>query len=197
MAEQNQMTEVMAEVFRVLESRPHPKLPGLRERYYYRGHFTLLEALSPKAVAWNVARLWRKGELSTRISWNRWPMPKLARRERGRPRQDARDQLAIDLAAALRMAWMLGAQASRDLAIALLEGHPVPARRRPRGRRPDDWPVTAYETTAATFKGRSGYLLRKSKQMLPRTVVVGALIAALQGEDESVLRNYIRRLLEK
>jgi hypothetical protein len=123
-------------------------------------------------------------------------LPKRARPKPGRPRQDARDQLAIDMAAALQMAWSLGAQAARDLAIALLEGHAVPTERRPRGRRPDDWKLTGFELRTATFKGRSGYLLRKSKQMLPRTAVVGALIAALQG-DESVLQGHIRRLLEK
>jgi hypothetical protein len=100
------------------------------------------------------------------------------------------------LAAALQLAFSTGAQAARDLAIALLEGRAVPAESRPRGRRPDDWLLTGYELTTATFKGRSGYLLQKSKQMPPRTVVVGAIIAALQG-DESVLQNYIRRLLEK
>ena len=56
------MKALFAEAFKQLESRPHATLPGLRERYYYRGNFTLLEALSPKAVAWNVARLRRKGE---------------------------------------------------------------------------------------------------------------------------------------
>jgi hypothetical protein len=123
-------------------------------------------------------------------------MPKRARLKPGRPRQDARDQLAIDLAAALQLAFSTGAQASRDLALGLLEGHPVLARRRPRGRRPDDWKLTGFDLRTATFKGRSGYLLQKSKQMQPRTAVVGALIAALQG-DEGVLQNYIRRLLEK
>jgi hypothetical protein len=97
-------------------------------------------------------------------------MPKRPRLKPGRPRQDARDQLAIDLAAALQLAFSTGAQAARDLAIALLEGRAVPAESRPRGRRPDDWLLTGYELTTATFKGRSGYLLQKSKQMPPRTV---------------------------
>jgi hypothetical protein len=52
----------MAEVFRQLENRPHPTLSGLRERYYYRGAFILLEHLTPRAVAWTVARLHRRGE---------------------------------------------------------------------------------------------------------------------------------------
>jgi hypothetical protein len=56
------MKALMREAVLQMESRPHASLPGLRERYYYRGNFVLLEALTPKAVAWNVARLRRKGE---------------------------------------------------------------------------------------------------------------------------------------
>jgi hypothetical protein len=56
------MKALLRESVLQLESRPHAGFPGLRERYYYRGNFILLEALTPKAVAWNVARLHRKGE---------------------------------------------------------------------------------------------------------------------------------------
>jgi hypothetical protein len=60
--ETHEMKMLMGEVFRQLESDPHPTLPGLRRRYYWRGNFRLIEYLTPKAVAWNVARLRRLGE---------------------------------------------------------------------------------------------------------------------------------------
>ncbi len=62
MKERELMTTLVRVAIEQLKNRPHGSLPGLRERYYYRGNFVLLEALTPKAVAWNVAWLRRKGE---------------------------------------------------------------------------------------------------------------------------------------
>ena len=54
---------LMARVVDRLESEPHDTIRGLRRRYYnYRGGFTLLEHLTPYALARNVKRLRRRGE---------------------------------------------------------------------------------------------------------------------------------------
>jgi hypothetical protein len=67
------MKTLMGMAISQLESRPHPTLPGLRERYYdYRGSFTLLEHLTPKAIARNVARLRRKGEHEHAAALDAW-----------------------------------------------------------------------------------------------------------------------------
>jgi len=62
MTARNQMTAVMDAVFERLVNTRHDALEGLRERYYYRGSFILLEHLSSKALAWNITRLRRRGE---------------------------------------------------------------------------------------------------------------------------------------
>jgi hypothetical protein len=57
-----QMKALLAAAFAALESRSHDTLGGLRQRYYYRGSFILLEHLTPKGLATNIARLRRLGE---------------------------------------------------------------------------------------------------------------------------------------
>jgi hypothetical protein len=54
---------LMAEIFDRLANEPHDMIPGLRRRYYYRGNFVLLEALTARGLAVNVDRLRRRGEL--------------------------------------------------------------------------------------------------------------------------------------
>ena len=116
----------------------------------------------------------------------------------GRPRQDERDQLAIDLAEAFRVAWQLGAQRARDLAIAVLEGTEVAPSKRPRGRRPADWKLTGFENLAAQFENRSDYLRWKAKGALPpRPVVVNALAAALQSGNETELLRVLHQTAAK
>ena len=45
-----------------LANEPHDTIQELRRRYYYRGAFVLLEHLTARGLAVNVARLRRRGE---------------------------------------------------------------------------------------------------------------------------------------
>jgi hypothetical protein len=45
-----------------LANEPNDTIQGLQRRYYYRGCFVLLEHLSARGLAVNVARLRRRGE---------------------------------------------------------------------------------------------------------------------------------------
>ena len=93
-------------------------------------------------------------------------------RRRGRPRQDRRDQLAVDLAAVLRVLFQnLGPQQARDLALALLEGEPSHAQ-----QRPDGLALISFRLPV-TVKGRSDALKRKGQK--PRDIVVRAVVAAV------------------
>jgi hypothetical protein len=92
-------------------------------------------------------------------------------RRRGRPRQDQRDQLAVDVAAALRIVFRLGPQQARDLALALLEGTDLILSQR------GDFVMISFRLPA-TVKGRSDALQRK-KSCKPRDPVVRAIVGAL------------------
>jgi hypothetical protein len=124
-------------------------------------------------------------------------------RRMGRPPKD--DQLTIDVAAALRVAYRLGPQGARDLAAALIEGHEVGESRRPRAGRPADWVLTGFRLPSATFKARSEYLKdvaqnahgakrAKLKHTPPRSEVTAALILALRAKDDGHVRQCIRQL---
>jgi hypothetical protein len=63
MSSQEIFLEAFDRVMDQLEKRPHPTIPGLRERYYYRGAWVLPEHLTPKGLAWNIARFRGRGEL--------------------------------------------------------------------------------------------------------------------------------------
>jgi hypothetical protein len=76
------MKELLAAAFTALESRPHDTLGGLRQRYYYRGSFILLEHLTPKGLATVIARLRRRGEHEHAEMLHGW--------------QDSREDAAID-----------------------------------------------------------------------------------------------------
>jgi hypothetical protein len=58
--EKDKLRFILETAFERLAKEPHPTIAGLRRRYYYRGKFTLMEQLSPKALAWNVKRLSRR-----------------------------------------------------------------------------------------------------------------------------------------
>ena len=87
-------------------------------------------------------------------------------RRRGRPRQDERDQLTVDLAAALRIIFKLGPQQSRDLALALLEGMEITLSRR------GDLRMVSFRLPA-TVKGRSDALKRRGPRSRDIAVRVG------------------------
>jgi hypothetical protein len=110
------------------------------------------------------------------------------RRSDGRPGKD--DQLTIDAAQALRVAYGLGPQGARDLAVALIEGHESGASRRPR-RGPDDWEATGFQLPSPV-KARSDYIGRK--QTPARGEITAALILALRAKDEDRARACIRQL---
>ena len=52
--EKDKLRFILETAFELLAKEPHPTIAGLRRRYYYRGKFTLMEHLSPKALAWNI-----------------------------------------------------------------------------------------------------------------------------------------------
>jgi hypothetical protein len=91
-------------------------------------------------------------------------------RRRGRPRQDQRDQLTVDVAAALRIVFQLGPQQARDFARALLEGADLILSRR------GDFMMISFRLSSPV-KGRSDGLKRRGPK--PRDMVVRAIISAL------------------
>ena len=110
------------------------------------------------------------------------------RRQRGRPPRD--DELVIDAARALRIIFGLGPQRARDLAIALMEGHEIGPSRRPRARRPDDWTLTGFNLRVSVER-RSRHLKEKWDGEPARAEVVLALVMAIRGRDESLIRQLL------
>jgi hypothetical protein len=109
------------------------------------------------------------------------------RLERGRPRQDERDQLVIDVACAFATAYGLGPQRARDLALGALEG------------------VMTASTGKLSFglgrpiKGRSetvrGKLKRARAPLRPRPAVASAIVLLIRGKDEAAIKRCLRSLL--
>jgi hypothetical protein len=102
-------------------------------------------------------------------------------RRRGRPPRHERDQLAVDFAKLFEIGLGLGPQDARVLALAHLEGRPVPPSKRPRGGNPD-WIPAAYELLGATFKGRSDHLQRQQRagEIKPRYDIILPIIALVR-----------------
>jgi hypothetical protein len=118
-------------------------------------------------------------------------------KRRGRPPKDNQraNQLAIDLAEALRLAHGLGRQEARDLAIGYLEGDGIDPRsgaglQIPRGRHQPGSLMVALRLPYVQMKTRSRSVLR----MEPRAGVVLALTMLLRGKDEAAIRNCARQL---
>jgi hypothetical protein len=92
------------------------------------------------------------------------------RRERRRERKEhrrKRDQAAIDLSAALQVAWKLSGRQANDLAIAWLEGREIEPTKQPRGskRRGPASILVGYEHVLRTsFAGRDATLRQKVKR---------------------------------
>jgi hypothetical protein len=80
----DQMTALVTAAVNLLENTPHDTLNGLRQRYYYRGGFILLEHLSPKALASNIARLRQRGKHEHAERLRTW----MASRRHGAPDMD-------------------------------------------------------------------------------------------------------------
>jgi hypothetical protein len=116
------------------------------------------------------------------------PSTKQKRLGRGRPRKDADDQLVIDMADALAKVYGLRPQASRDLALALKEGHareitPKERAKLPRRFQRQGWILLRHELPiTATYKGREGAIAAKLKRgkIKPRPDVVQALTRLLR-----------------
>jgi hypothetical protein len=103
-----------------------------------------------------------------------------ARRDRGRPREDAADQLVVDMAAALKATFSLGRQQARDQALAWLEGQQASPTKLPRGARRRAAPhsdLVGYELPKS-FEGRTETIL--GKNLKPRPDVVSALSELLR-----------------
>jgi hypothetical protein len=119
---------------------------------------------------------------------------KRARRDRGRPREDAADQLVVDMAAALKATFSPGPQQARDQALAWLEGQEAPATRRPRGARKAApySELVGYELPKS-FEGRTETI--RGKNLKPRPDVVSAfseLLRALVAKDmAAIVRAFI------
>lgn len=113
---------------------------------------------------------------------------KRARRDRGRPREDAADQLVVDMAAALKATFSLGRQRARDLALALLEGQEATATRRPRGARNAPYSELVGYELPKSFEGRTETV--RGKNLKPRPDVVSALselLRALVAQDTAAM----------
>ena len=128
--------------------------------------------------------------------------PAKRRRERGRPRQDSRDQLAIDVAAAFELVFELRPRQARLLALALVEGYEVDAgpRKIPRGRksRPDFDHVTYQKCRpVVSFRTRDWTLRQKLKagDIRPRRDVI--LRIALLLPLKPKIRDAVLQLLSK
>jgi hypothetical protein len=116
------------------------------------------------------------------------PLPKRVRRKRGRPSKD--DQLVIELALALEVAWSMGAQQARDFALAVLEGTLARPMKVPRGCRkaPARSKITGFELPY-TVKGREATIARKIKREHGvRRDVVMAWFELLLAKDADLIR---------
>jgi hypothetical protein len=121
---------------------------------------------------------------------------KRLRVKRGRPASDTKNQLAVDVAAALHLINEgVSRQAAGDFALALMEAKQVDPSKKPRRRRPDDWVLTGYELPVS-FRERSKYLRKRvaSGKIKPRAEIVIALALALRGKNEVSIGNCIRHL---
>jgi hypothetical protein len=124
------------------------------------------------------------------------------RRERRRERKEhrrKRDQAAIDLSAALQVAWKLSGRQANDLAIAWLEGREIEPTKQPRGskRRGPASILVGYEHVLRTsFAGRDATLRQKVKRggAAPHPGVVLALVLMLR-ENADTARRIARQIL--
>jgi hypothetical protein len=87
------------------------------------------------------------------------------RRKRGRPKVDptADTDLPIaELAIALQAAWGISERKAIDLALALMDGHPVEPSKRPRGSGHKPGTLVGYELPGnMSFAGRAATIRRK------------------------------------
>jgi hypothetical protein len=115
-------------------------------------------------------------------------MKRPKRLRRGRPPKD--DLLVRELALAHEVAWGLGPQQARDLALAVLEGRHDKPMRLPRGSRKVSAgsKLAGYELPLATFEGRERSIARKTKRGdgVRRDVVV-AFVRLLRAKDDDLI----------
>src|SRR5262249_48960771 len=110
------------------------------------------------------------------------PARRARRLERGRPSQDERDQLVIDVACAFATAYGLGPQRARDLALGG-EGEMMASigklsfgLRRP-------------------IRARSETVRQKQKRMRPRPAVASAIVLLIRGKDVAAIKRCLHSLL--
>jgi hypothetical protein len=135
------------------------------------------------------------------------PKKRPSRGRPGRPPEDRRDQITVDLAAAIQATTGLGPQRARDLAALVIEGghfvtpEMVPLRSRPevptklqvpkllatKGK--PGWTQASLEMPEKTFAARSKTIRKKMRAgMVPRPAMVKRIAALLrQSEDPEAL----------
>jgi hypothetical protein len=109
------------------------------------------------------------------------------RLKRGRPKQDERDQLAIDVACAFETAYCLRPQRALDLALGALEG----AMTGSMGQ--------LSFCLNVTVRGRSETVRQKRKHprtpLRPRSAVAAVIVLMIRGKDVAAIKRCLRSLL--
>jgi hypothetical protein len=123
---------------------------------------------------------------------------RVARRSRGRPPKDADDLFVRELARAHQLAWGLGPQEARDLALAWLEGVPGRPTKLPRGYRKAaaGSMLGGFLLPDATFKGREGAIAKNRRGGGVRRDVVLAWVDVLRARDEKDLLRCLKALVD-
>jgi hypothetical protein len=116
----------------------------------------------------------------------------------GRPPKDEDDLIVRELALAYRVAWGLGPQMARDLALAVLEGRACWPTKLPRGSRKTavGSKLTGAWLPHATFKGREGAIAKSRRGDWVRPDVVIAWAGVLRAEDEKQLIGCLKALVD-
>ena len=113
------------------------------------------------------------------------------RRQHGAPAQGADDLLVRELALACQIAWGLGPQKARDLALSILEGRLGWPTKLPRGIRKTmaRSKLTGSWLTTGTIKGREGAIAKGRRGDRVRPGVVKAWIDVLRAGDDDLVRS--------
>jgi hypothetical protein len=115
------------------------------------------------------------------------PGRRAGRLERGRPKQDERDQLAIDVACAFETAYGISPQRALDLALGALEGAMT-----------ESMGQISF-CLNVTVRGRSETVRQKRKHsrapLRPRSAVAAAIVLLIKGRDEAAIKRCLRSLL--
>jgi hypothetical protein len=115
------------------------------------------------------------------------PARRAGRLERGRPKQDERDQVAIDVACAFETAYGLSPQRAMDLALGALEGAMT-----------ESIGQVSFRLNV-TVRGRSETVRQKGKRprvpLRPRPAVASAIVLLIRSKDVAAIKRCLHSLL--